>query len=200
MKDPVRLLLVSWSIVMTAWLEHCDITTITQFPDVSGQCCEEEGDWLIRRDGEYECEPIPCTDLDDNNTLQYKDECRDVFEDSVCGEEALGERLYLGEDGRGRCDCAEGWVRHEGRCYQEFSPAFCPGGSILRLTPPEIPKTGNWINPDQFLALRLNVSCMENPCQPFSLPHSSTWSEDKPVCHEVVEDLDGCEVTTVDEI
>jgi len=195
MKDPLTLLLLSLlSIVMTSLLEQCDITTITKFPDVSGQCCNEEGEWLIRRDGEYECEPIPCIDLDENNTLLYEDECRDVFEDGVCGEEAVGERLYLGEDGRGWCNCEEGWVRYEGRCYQEFTPAFCPGNTILRLTPPEMPKTGKWITPDQLAALRLNISCMENPCQPSYLPHASTWSELEPVCHEVVENLEGCEV------
>ena len=204
MKDPLTLtlLLLSWSIVMTAWMEQCDITTITKFPDASGHCCEEEGEWLIRRDGskgvrEYACEPIPCSDPDQNNTLLYEDECRDVFEDGVCGEEAVGERLYLGEDGRGWCDCEEGWVRYEGRCYQEFTPAFCPGDTILRLTPPEMPKTGKWITPDQLAALRLNISCMENPCQPSHLPHASTWSELEPVCHEVLENLEGCEVTIV---
>ena len=207
MKDPLTLtlLLLSWSIVMTAWMEQCDITTITKFPDASGHCCEEEGEWLIRRDGskgvrEYACEPIPCSDPDQNNTLLYEDECRDVFEDGVCGEEAVGERLYMGEDGRGWCDCAEGWVRYEGRCYQEFTPAFCPGEAILRLTPPEMPKTGKWINPDQLAALRLNTSCMENPCQAFSLPHTSTWSELEPVCHEVLENLEGCEVNIVKKI
>ena len=202
MKDPLTLtlLLLSWSIVMTAWLEQCDISTISQFPDEDSKCCDEEGEWLIRMDGEYACEPIPCSDPDQNNTLLYEDECRDVFEDGVCGEEAVGERLYMGEDGRGWCDCAEGWVRYEGRCYQEFTPAFCPGEAILRLTPPEMPKTGKWINPDQLAALRLNTSCMENPCQAFSLPHTSTWSELEPVCHEVLENLEGCEVNIVKKI
>ena len=59
--------------------------------------------------------------------MLYDGECRDVLESGVCGEKALGQRLYLGEDGRGYCDCDEGWLRYRGRCYQEFTPAFCPG-------------------------------------------------------------------------
>ena len=59
--------------------------------------------------------------------MQFAGECHDVLESGVCGEEALGERLYLGEDGQGYCDCDEGWLRYRGRCYQEFTPAFCPG-------------------------------------------------------------------------
>jgi len=199
MKDPLTLtlLLLSWSIVMTAWLEQCDISTISQFPDEDSKCCDQEGEWLILRDGEYACEPIPCFEPDQNYTrtqLLYKEECRDVM-DGVCGEEALGERLYLGEDGRGHCDCAEGWVRYEGRCYQEFTPAFCPGNDILRLTPTETFKNEKWVTPDQFDHFKLNISCMENPCHADSLPHSSTWKkEDKLVCHKMVEDLEDCEV------
>ena len=195
MRDPLTLLLLSWSIVMTAWLEQCDINNITQFPDDSDQCCDGEDEWLVRREeGKYGCEAIPCTDPGQDNTLLYQDQCWDVLEKGLCGQEAVGERLYLGEDGRGRCDCEEGWVRYEGRCYQEFSPAFCPGDTILRLRPPETPTNGNWITPFELGLLRLNISCMKNPCQPFSLPHLSTWSEDNLVCHDVVEDLENCEV------
>ena len=31
----------------------------------------------------------------------------DPYEDGVCGEEALGQRLFLGEDGEVVCDCDE---------------------------------------------------------------------------------------------
>ena len=130
------------------------------------------------------------------NSVWFKGDCQDVYADSLCGEEALGERLYLAEDGRGRCDCMEGWVRYEGMCYQELTPAFCPPNTILRLEPPEIPTTV--ISPDQLetlkLQIKLNISCLDNPCEPPSLPHISTWSEDSPFCHEVMEDLEGCEV------
>ena len=120
MKDPLILVLLSCSIVNTAWQEQCDINTITHFPDDGGQCCDE-GEWLIRRAGEPVCETVPCAD---QHTVMYEAECRDVLEDAVCGEEAVGERLYLAEDGRGQCDCKEGWVRYEERCYQELTPAF----------------------------------------------------------------------------
>ena len=198
MRDPLRLLLLSCSMVMSAWPEQCDINTINSFPDDSGRCCDgEAGEWLVRRDGELTCEAFPCPDP---HTVMYEGECRDVLEDAVCGEEAVGERLYLAEDGRGQCDCKEGWVRYEERCYQELTPAFCPGNTILRLRlRPKIPTTV--ISPDQLetlrLKIRLNISCMENPCPAPSLPHISTWSEEDPVCHEVLEDLQGCEVNII---
>ena len=72
------------------------------------------------------CVSSPC-DLSQPEAVLYKGECRDVMEDAVCGQEALGQRIYMGEDGLGYCDCQEGWLRYEGRCYQEFTPAFCPG-------------------------------------------------------------------------
>ena len=34
-----------------------------------------------------------------------------LYKDAICGEDALGERLYVGEDGEVYCDCDEGWVR-----------------------------------------------------------------------------------------
>ena len=34
-----------------------------------------------------------------------------MYKDAICGEDALGERLYVGEDGEVYCDCDEGWVR-----------------------------------------------------------------------------------------
>ena len=196
MEDSLTLLLLSCSIVMTAWPEQCHLDTISFLPDNTSLCCEE-GEWLIRREGELACEPVPCPDP---HTLMYEGECRDVLEDAVCGEEAVGERLYLAEDGRGRCDCMEGWLRYEGRCYQELTPAFCPPNTLLRLEPPKIPRTV--ISPDQLetlkLKIKLNISCLDNPCESPSLPHISTWSEDSPFCHEVLEDLEGCEVNLGD--
>ena len=103
----------------------------------------------------------------------YSGRCEDVFGDAVCGEEAVGERLYLGEDGLGYCDCDEGWLRYEGRCYQEFSPAFCPDNQILFLKPPEKKRTVFPGDLKLYIAgFKLNFSCEPNPCQPSHLPHT----------------------------
>ena len=112
-------------------LKCVNVNEIVMFPDDSDECCGE-GEWMIlTKAGDYRCDAE--TKCEDQNNVMYDGVCRDVFEDGVCGPEALGERLYLGEDGLGYCDCAEGWVRHEGRCYQEFTPAFCPTvGEILK--------------------------------------------------------------------
>ena len=37
-------------------------------------------------------------------TVMYGGQCRDLYEDGIC---ALGERLFLTEDGRVECDCDE---------------------------------------------------------------------------------------------
>ena len=37
----------------------------------------------------------------------YEGRCVDLYEDGVCGEDAVGERLFLGEDGTVYCDCDE---------------------------------------------------------------------------------------------
>ena len=36
--------------------------------------------------------------------VMYEGQCRDLYEDGIC---ALGERLFLTEDGRVECDCDE---------------------------------------------------------------------------------------------
>ena len=58
----------------------------------------------------------PCLEPDPSipKQLFYSGRCEDVYADAVCGEEAVGERLYLGEDGLGYCDCDEGWLRYRG--------------------------------------------------------------------------------------
>ena len=111
----------------------------------------------------------------DINSIWFKDDCHDVYEDSLCGEEALGERLYLGDDGEGVCDCDQGWVRYKEKCYQEFTPAFCLGqNEILRLD--MRPDECKQILPDQLeICLegkKLNFSCLENPCPQDSYPHA----------------------------
>ena len=178
-------------------LKCVNVNEIIMFPDDSDECCDV-GEWMIRtKVGDYRCDTD--TKCDNQNTVMYDGVCRDVFEDGVCGPEALGERLYLGEDGLGYCDCADGWVRYEGRCYQEFTPAFCPEDKILRLGPPDPPTTVLTQTELRTLReqLRLNLSCVDNPCRQentFSLPHLSTWSQDRIVCHTVTEDIAQCEV------
>merc|ERR1712183_127181 len=164
------------------------------------ECCQE-GEILIKTEtAQYRCDKDPCNA--ENLNLMYHGECRDVHQSGVCGEDALGERLYLGEDGLGHCDCEEGWLRYRGRCYQEFTPAFCPGpDQILFLNKPE---KGQIIWPEGGLELyldgmklnfskglysslvlygirglelyldgiKLNFSCLRNPCEPDHSNHS----------------------------
>ena len=136
-------------------------------------CCLEESEWLVKnKEGGYSCEEDYCL----GEGVLYSEDCHDVFEDGVCGEEALGERLFLGEDGLGYCDCDEGWVRYKERCYQEFTPAFCPGENEilkLNLTPEDCNQT---LPADQLeiclKGLELNFSCLENPCPQDYFPHT----------------------------
>ena len=37
----------------------------------------------------------------------YQGQCVDPYEDGICGEEALGQRIFVGEDGDVKCDCDE---------------------------------------------------------------------------------------------
>ena len=121
---------------------------------------------LVDSPADYSCE----------NSIWFQGDCQDVYADSLCGEEALGERLYLGEDGLGYCDCDEGWVRYKERCYQEFTPAFCLGeNEILKLNTQ--PKSSGRImfgeSADILLAgMKQNFSCIENPCEPSYFPHT----------------------------
>ena len=109
------------------------------------------------------------------NSIWFEGECHDVYADSLCGDEALGERLYLGDDGEGVCDCDEGWIRYKEKCYQEFTPSFCSGeNEILRLnmTPDECYN----IYPEQLETCLQGVigrfSCLENPCPQGLYPHA----------------------------
>merc|ERR1712244_136778 len=99
-------------------------------------------------------------------------------------------------DGLGYCDCQEGWLRYEGRCYQEFTPAFCLGrDQILTFQPPSsltvFPGEGKKLYIE---GLKHNFSCQRNPCEPSYLPHTLTWST-KSYCHAVKSDsVAGCEL------
>ena len=135
-------------------------------------CCLDT-EWVVRdKEGEYRCEEDYCW----GEGVLYLEDCHDVYEDGVCGEEALGERLYLGEDGLGYCDCDEGWVRYKERCYQEFTPAFCLGENEilkLRTKPKSSGKVMFGESADILLAgAKQNFSCIENPCEPSYFPHT----------------------------
>ena len=106
------------------------------------------------------------------SSVFYNGKCQDLFEDGACGDD-LGKRLYLGEDGEAYCDCMEGWLSIDGKCYQEFTPVpeFCNGeNEILRLKKPNT----KWVSPDEkILAMKLKYtfSCEENVCEQGFLPH-----------------------------
>ena len=113
-------------------------------------------------------------DFNCEDSVWFEGDCRDVYEDALCGEDALGERLYLGEDGQGHCDCDEGWIRYRERCYQEFTPAFCLGeNQILRLN--MAPEECNQTSPEEQEICqegkKLNFICSENPCPQDYYPH-----------------------------
>ena len=51
-------------------------------------------------------------------------------------------------------------MRYKGKCYQEFTPAFCPEGQILNLGTIRLPAGEKY-------------QCVDNPCakvQPGSIP------------------------------
>jgi len=115
--------------------------------------------------------------------VMYEGECRDLYEAGVC---ALGERLFLRNGtATAQCDCDEGWLRHEGRCYQEFTPAFCEGDDkVLNLGTRKRLKNGQ------------TFSCVRNPCRrtPHTLAHRLSWKNR--LCHDVsgIEDVSQCDL------
>jgi len=116
------------------------------------------------------------------NGVMYGGQCRDLYEDGIC---ALGERLFLTEDRRVECDCDEGWLRYEGRCYQEFTPAFCGENEILNLGTRKRLRDGQ------------NYTCVPNPCDSTELAHRQTWGNR--FCHDVsdIHDFNNCELYPV---
>ena len=105
----------------------------------------------------------------------YGGKCHDATDDGVCGDK-VGMRLYDGEDGEGYCDCMEGWMRVEGNCYQEFTkaPHLCQDDDyLLRFKEPTTEGKVFWPSLLNIvtLHLKLNFSCIENPCSDGQLPH-----------------------------
>ena len=129
-----------------------------------------------------------------NSSVFYDGKCRDLLEDGACGND-LGMRLYLGEDGAAYCDCMEGWLPIDGKCYQEltFAPDLCKNeNEIIRFnkhrriffeepTQEEIHQSKN------------RYVCEKNICNSTDfLPHLSTWEHKK--CHKVPEGNLECEL------
>jgi len=151
-------------------------------------------------EGQLRCQENPCYK---EGGVLFKGGCHDILEDAICGEEALGERLFVGEDGVAYCDCDEDWVRFDGRCYQQFTPAFCQGkNEILQLNTKPSTAGGGFINQEELIIIKegfkRNFSCVENPCEPSFFPHRPSWIEDEvsdsPECYRAETDLTGCEV------
>merc|ERR1712066_848736 len=149
--------------------------TLLQTNLLNNTCCiQNETHWLVQdKENLYQCKKNECYK---RGGFFYKGECiKDLYEDAICGKQANGERLFVGKDGTAYCDCDEGWVRYEEKCYQEFSPAFCAvDHEILKLNkPPSSCK--NIFFPDQLKVCirgkRDKFSCIKNPCPPSSYPH-----------------------------
>lgn len=124
----------------------------------------------------------------------YDGKCRDLLEDGACGDD-LGMRLYLGEDGAAYCDCMEGWLPIDGKCYQEltFAPDLCRNeNEIIRFNKHrriffEEP------TPEEIHASKNRYVCEKNICNSTEfLPHLSTWEQKK--CHKVPEGNLECEL------
>ena len=119
------------------------------------------------------CEENKCAE---SGGFMFKEKCRtDVYDEDICGEDALGERLFVGEDGVAFCDCDNGWVRFKGKCYQEFTPAFCDREKILQFNTKPTKPVASILFGDALDILiegsKRNFSCVENPCKPSSFPH-----------------------------
>ena len=142
-------------------------------PASQGPC--EDGEWLVvKNSGMLECERNPCEHPDQ---VEFSGRCHNIHEDGVCGETALGQRLFVNERGEGVCGCDDGWAADEQRiCYQEFTPGFCKDNQIIRIRKPSIPK--HIIYEEDFAELKIRLSkslmnCEDNPCgdPTVSLPH-----------------------------
>jgi len=128
---------------------------------------------------------IGASEIDDG--VWYQGQCVDPYQDGVCGEHALGQRLFVGEEGEVRCDCDEGWLSVDGRCHQEFSAELCPDNKILNL--------GSFTKRRQRLKDGERYNCQRNPCETDSLPHSLSWKTNK-YCHDIsgLSTLEDCEL------
>ena len=176
--------------------EHCINSSENNSVDFPSEsvCCKND-EWLVKVERGYRCVSNPCSG---SSRVFYNGNCRDLFEDGACGDD-LGKRLYLGEDGEAYCDCMDGWLSIDGKCYQEFTsvPEFCSGkNEILRLKK----QNTEWISPEEnlkILAVKLNYTftCEENICQPGFLPHRDTFADKK--CHKAPSENLDCEVVLV---
>jgi len=150
------------------------ILALVLFPLLS---CDEEDEDISKNS--YQCKTITF------EGVWYHGKCRDPKLDGVCGQ---GQRLFVTEEGV-QCDCDEGWLRYEGKCYQEFSPAFCKDNKILNL--------GSAVRRTRRVKKGEQFKCITNPCGDDDnlLPHRSTWRRHK-FCHNIseLESLGDCEL------
>ena len=125
--------------------------------------------------------------------MYFEGKCQDLYEDGACGDD-LGKRLYLGQDGEAFCDCLEGWLPVDGKCYQEltFAPQLCKNeNEIIRW---QIHKEifFDEPTPEEKHQVKFEYVCEQNICTPDFLPHVSTWKRRK--CHKVPEGSHECEL------
>merc|ERR1712187_956008 len=82
--------------------------TILSSELLSTSCClHNKTDWLVRdSEGQFRCQENRCQSGQSSQVEGFPFELAeglkcvtDVFEQTICGEEALGERLFVGEDG-----------------------------------------------------------------------------------------------------
>merc|ERR1719414_283662 len=117
---------------MNYMLEECSLNTTLLYESLlfSSCCVREKTDWLVQdKEDQFKCELRKCQG---DGGFYFQGRCyEDLYEDGLC---ATGERLFISRYGEAYCDCDEGWVRYDGKCYQEFTPAFCAvENQILKL-------------------------------------------------------------------
>ena len=185
--------------LLVSWSEQCDDEELLH--TISGEChppgsqgpCNK-GEWLLDKmgKGELKCFENPCN-LPDQ--VFYEGSCRYFHEDAVCGESALGQRLFVTDQGEGVCGCDvdEGWIDdQQGNCVQEFMPGSCSENQVVRIRTATVPMRIIYEGELEDLRKELErpvVTCEENPCgnNQESLAHPKSWDPNSslPVCHKV---------------
>lgn len=103
-----------------------------------GPCAE--GEWVVLSSSDSatgSCRPRPCQgqEFTDDLYVEVDGECKAAYGEDVCGGK-LGERLFIGPYGKGRCDCDDDWnrgTREDGstRCYQKNTRGWCGPREVL---------------------------------------------------------------------
>merc|ERR1711936_773945 len=204
----LKILTIQTAVISNSIVEKCltgGKTLLSSHLLTTSCCLHNKTDWLVRdSEGEFRCQENQCQSgkFSDVEGFPFESldglKCvKDVFEQTLCGEEAVGERLFVREDGVAYCDCDEDWIRFDGRCHQQFTPAFCLGeNQILQLNTKPSATSGGYLLEE---GVQHNFSCVENPCKPSFFPHRSSWIEGQELsnsteCYQAMTDLAGCEV------